>query len=194
MLAGGSVWGSGEQVAVSKSLDDEISSSTYPRLLGTACLDQCSPAIRRIWEYWNGLRGTRQMPARKDIDPLDIAADLLPGILLTEVLQAPPWLRYRLVGTAQVALRGRDPTGQPVQGNYMGAHLGIAGDDVMLNYRIVIEKRIPVYTYNPVAGALPGGGSLRQVPLRANSSLLMPLSSDNSRVDMVFCFSELEAP
>ena len=177
-----------------QSLDDLIQASSYPRLLGTAFLERCSPPIRRIWDYWDSRRGDRPLPGRRDIDPLSIPADLLPGIMLTEVLQAPPWLRYRLVGTAQVALRGRDPTGQPVQGNYMGAHLGIAGDDVMLNYRIVIEKRIPVYTYNPVAGALPGGGSLRQVPLRANSSLLMPLSSDGTSVDMVLCYSELEAP
>lgn len=174
------------------SLDDAVRASPYPRLLGTAFLDRCSPAIRRIWEYWNGCRGERDLPSRQDIDPLNIPADLLPGILLTEVLQEPPWLRYRLVGTAQVALRGRDPTGQPVAGNYMGAHLGVAGNDVMLNYRIIIEKRVPVYTYNPVVGVMPDGSSLRQAPLRANSSLLMPLSGDGSRVDMVFCYSEFD--
>jgi hypothetical protein len=179
---------------VEPSLDDVIRGSSYPRLLGTEFLTCCSPAIRRFWDYWNRCRGDRPMPGRQDIDPLDIPADLLPGILLTEVLQQPPWLRYRLVGTAQVALRGRDPTGQPVAGNYMGAHLGLPDEDVMLNYRIVIEKRIPVYTYNPVIGATPDGSSMRQQPMRANSSLLMPLSTDGSRVDMVFCFSELEAP
>ncbi|MCW0233085.1 MAG: PAS domain-containing protein [Ferrovibrio sp.] len=176
------------------SLDDEIRNSAYPRLIGTAFLDRCSPKIRRFWEYWDSRRGGKPMPGRHDIDPLDIPSDLLPGILLTEVLRQPPWLRYRLVGTAQVALRGRDPTGQPVQGNYMGSHLGVAGDDVMLNYRIVIEKRTPVYTYNPVVGALPDGSSLRASSLRANSSLLMPLSPDGETVDMVFCFSDLEDP
>jgi hypothetical protein len=179
---------------VEPSLDDVIRDSTYPRLLGTACLEVCSPAIRRFWDYWNSCRGDRPMPGRQDIDPLNIPSGLLPGILLTEVLQQQPWLRYRLVGTAQVALRGRDPTGQPVAGNYMGAHLGVPGNDVMLNYRIVIEKRIPVYTYNPIVGATPGGGSIRQQPMRAKSSLLMPLSSDGNRVDMVFCFSDLEGP
>lgn len=176
------------------SLDDLIQASPYPRLLGSAFLDRCSPPIRRIWEYWNSCRGDRPMPSRRDLDPLDIPADLLPGILLTEVLRAPPWLRYRLVGTAQVALRGRDPTGQPVAGNYMGAHLGVKADETMLNYRIVIEKQVPVYTYNPVIGMAPDGTSLRPSPLRANSSLLMPLSSDGISVDMVFCYSELDEP
>ena len=177
-----------------KSLDDLIQASSYPRLLGTDFLDRCSPPIRRIWDYWNSRRGDRPLPGRHDIDPLSIPRDLLPGILLTEVLREPPWLRYRLVGTAQVTLRGRDPTGQPVAGNYMGVHLGTKPDETMLNYRIVIERRVPVYTYNPVIGMIPDGSSLRQMPLRANCSLLMPLSSDGIGVDMVFCYTELEAP
>lgn len=179
---------------VSSSLDDEIAKSAYPRLMGEAFLDRCSPRIRRIWDYWNQKRGDRPMPSRQDIDPLDIPSDLLPGMLLTEVLKEPPWLRYRLVGTAQAALRGRDPTGQPVQSHYMGSHLGVTGDEVMLNYRIVIEKRTVVYTYNPVSGAGPDGSSLRQAPLQAKSSILMPLSSDGETVDMVFCFTDLENP
>jgi len=176
------------------SLDDAIRASRHPRVLGPGFLDQCSPRVRRIYEYWDGKRAGRPMPARRDIDPLDIPTDLLPGIVLTEVLPAAPWLRYRLVGTAQVVLRGRDPTGQPVRDHYMGVHLGVTGDDVMLNYRIVIEMKTLVYTHNPVAGALPDGSSLRQAPLRAKSSLLMPLSGDGETVDMVFCYTDLENP
>lgn len=177
---------------MSSTLDDEIRKSTYPRIVGFGFLGNCSPKIRRMWEYWNAQRGDRLMPSRQDIDPLQMPRDLLPCILLTEVLPEAPWLRYRLVGTAQAALRGRDPTGQPVQGNYMGAHLGIPGDDVMLNYRIVIEKRTVVYTYNPIIGAMPDGSSMRQMPWHASSSVLMPLSSDGDNVDMVFCFSDLD--
>jgi hypothetical protein len=181
-------------VAVSRSLDEEIRYSTYPRLIGTGFLDCCSPRIRRIWEYWDRQRGARPMPARHDIDPLGIPSDLLSGVLLTEVLKEAPWLRYRLVGTGQAALRGHDPTGQPVQNHYMGVHLGVGGNEVMLNYRIVIEKKTLVYTQNPISGALPDGSSLRQTPLHAKSSLLMPLSGDGETVDMVFCYTDLEIP
>lgn len=177
----------------SQSLDEIIRNSDRPRLLGTAFLDRCGPPIRRIWEYWDSRRQGRAMPARRDIDPIEIPSELLPGIVLTEVLREAPWLRYRLLGTAQVALRGRDPTGQPVAGNYMGSHLGVAGDDVMLNYRIVIEKKQPLYVYNPIIGALPDGSSMRQAPMRANSTILMPLSNDGEAVDMVFCYSEFGA-
>jgi hypothetical protein len=181
-------------MAVTRSLDEDIRNSAYPRLIGTDFLDRCSARIYRIWEYWDRQRGDRPMPARQDIDPLGIPSDLLSGVLLTEVLKEPPWLRYRLVGTAQAALRGRDPTGQPVQEHYMGVHLGVTGDEVLLNYRIVIEKKTLVYTQNPISGARPDGSSLRQSSLRAKSSLLMPLSSDGDSVDMVFCYTDLENP
>lgn len=177
---------------VTASLDEVIRNSTHPRLLGTDFLDQCSPSIRHIWEYWDSRRQGRPMPSRRDIDPIDIPADLLPAIVLTEVLTEAPWLRYRLVGTAQAALRGRDPTGLPVQGNYMGAHLGLPADNVMLNYRIVIEKKTTVYIYNPIVGARPDGRSMRLFPVRANSTVLMPLSGDGNRVDMVLSFSDLD--
>ena len=175
-------------------LDDLIQASSYPRLLGTDFLDRCSPPIRRIWDYWNSRRGDRPLPGRHDIDPLNIPRDLLPGILLTEVLREPPWLRYSLVGTAQVALRGRDPTGQPVDGNYLGAHQGLPGDNVILNYRIVIEKKTVVYVYNPLPGPAPGGSSLTQRIVRGNGTVLMPLSNDGDSVDTVFCFSDLDQP
>lgn len=176
------------------SLDDAIRTSTHPRILGPAFLDRCSPRVRRIYEYWDEQRGDRAMPARRDIDPLSIPRDLLPGIVLTEVLREPPWLRYRLVGTAQVALRGSDPTGQPVDGNYLGAHQGLPGDNVILNYRIVIEKKTVVYVYNPLPGPAPGSSSLTQRIVRGNGTVLMPLSNDGDSVDTVFCFSDLDQP
>lgn len=166
----------------------------HPRIVGPAFLDRCSPRVRRIYEYWNAKRGGRVMPARRDIDPLSIPRDLLPGIVLTEVLQEPPWLRYRLVGTAQVALRGSDPTGQPVEGNYLGVRQGQPGDNVMLNYRIVIEKKTVVYVYNPLPGPTPDGSSLNQRAIRGNGTVLMPLSNDGETVDTVFCFSDLDLP
>ncbi|HLT76481.1 MAG TPA: PAS domain-containing protein [Ferrovibrio sp.] len=170
-----------------------IRRSTHPRLLGTAFLAQCSPRIRRFWDYWNARRGGRAMPSRRDIDPTEIP-DLLPYIVLTDVLAEPPFLRYRLVGTKQVAVRGRDPTGQPVRGNYIGHHLGDTEDEVLLNYRIVIEGRIAVYDANPILGPQDAGSSLLQRPVRERGTLLLPLSSDGENVDVVFCCADIETP
>ncbi|MFN4275977.1 MAG: PAS domain-containing protein [Ferrovibrio sp.] len=175
------------------SLDDAIAASTHPRLLTTDFLKICSPRIRRFWEYWVAKRGDRPMPSRRDIEPTEIP-DLLPYIVLTEVLREPPYLRYRLVGTKQVAVRGHDPTGEPVRGHYIGHHLGQEEDEVLLNYRIVIERHSLVYDYNPTLGPIAETGSFGIKPVRELGTLLLPLSSDGETVDMVFCCADIEVP
>lgn len=177
-------------------LDEAISRSTHSRLLTLDFLDQCSPRIRRTWDYWTEKRGARPMPSRRDIDPAEIP-DLLPYLVLTEVLAEPPFLRYRLVGTKQVAIRGHDPTGQPVRGHYIGHHidnrLGNVEDEVLLNYRIVIERQQFVYSYRKVAGPdVAGDSSFGIKPVTGNGTLLLPLSSDGRHVDMVFSCTDIE--
>ncbi|WP_341705558.1 PAS domain-containing protein [Ferrovibrio sp.] len=172
-------------------LDDAIARSSHPRMLTLDFLEHCSPRIRRTWDYWNAKRGTRPMPARRDIDPAEIP-DLLPYLVLTEVLPAAPFLRYRLVGTKQVAIRGHDPTGLPVRGHYIGHHLGNDEDEVMLNYRIVIEGRRFVYDYDATTGPERDDSSFGNRPVREHGTLLLPLSGDGETVDMVFCCADIE--
>ena len=176
-------------------LDDAIARSTHPRLLTLDFLAYCSPRIRRTWDYWNAKRGDRPMPSRRDIDPTEIP-DLLPYLVLTEILPEAPFLRYRLVGTKQVAIRGHDPTGQPVRGNHIGHHMddrvSNVEDEVMLNYRIVREGRRFVYSYRRVAGPESAGGSFSMKPVTGNGTLLLPLSNDGVTVDMVFSCTDIE--
>jgi hypothetical protein len=74
------------------------------------------------FSYWQGLRRGRLMPARRDIDPLDIGA-LLPNVVLLDVIHQPATepvqgvsagldLRFRLVGTEVAARSARDYTGR----------------------------------------------------------------------------------
>ena len=176
-------------------LDDAIAGSTHARLLTLEFLDRCSVRIRRTWNYWTEKRGRRLMPARSDIDPAEIR-DLLPYLVLTEVLSVPPFLRYRLVGTKQVAIRGHDPTGQPVRGNHIGHHMDDRISDieaeVLLNYRIVTEGRRFVYSYRRVAGPDAASGSFGLKPVTGSGTLLLPLSSDGETVDMIFSCTDIE--
>lgn len=176
-------------------LDDAIARSSHPRLLTLDFLDHCSPRIRRAWDYWTTRRGERPMPSRRDIDPAEIP-DLLPYLVLTEVLSEPPFLRYRLVGTKQVAIRGHDPTGRPVSGHYIGHHIdnsvGNVEGEVLLNYRIVIERRQFVYSYRRVPGPENGAMGSFSRPVTGNGTLLLPLSGDGASVDMVFSCTDIE--
>jgi hypothetical protein len=61
--------------------------------------------------YWESTRGARDIPARRDIDPTEIAPELLPYLMLLDVTDAGAGFRVRLAGTAVVARCGRDATG-----------------------------------------------------------------------------------
>lgn len=65
---------------------------------------------KQVFEYWESCRGTRAMPARADIDPVDIPK-LLPHIGLIDVLDGGQRFYYRLVGTNMNRVFGTDFTG-----------------------------------------------------------------------------------
>ena len=64
--------------------------------------------------YWNDLRGERRMPSSSEINPLEIGTALLPWIFLLDVIEdaGSRDYFYRLAGTSNVELVGRDPTGR----------------------------------------------------------------------------------
>ena len=65
--------------------------------------------LMSLHSYWCAKKGSRRMPSRKDIDPIEIPT-LLPHLLLFELHEGR--LRYRLTGSVTVDLFGRDPTGK----------------------------------------------------------------------------------
>jgi hypothetical protein len=62
-----------------------------------------------LFDYWERKRGARNMPARGDIDPLEMPPRLLPQVQLVELGERGR-LRLRLIGTAIVDAVGKDPT------------------------------------------------------------------------------------
>jgi hypothetical protein len=74
--------------------------------------------LGRVLVYWEERRGSRRMPARRDLDPVDLAP-VLPHLQLIDVV-LPDRFRYRLVGTALVDAFGRDYTGRFVDELLLG--------------------------------------------------------------------------
>jgi len=74
------------------------------------------PHLALFLAYWRGLRiAAGRLPRRRDIDPLAMPRDLLPGIGLFDMLPQPDggWrIRYRLLGTAHALAVQRDLTGR----------------------------------------------------------------------------------
>lgn len=133
------------------------------------------PALRALFDYWSARRGGAGLPARRDIDPLDIPA-LLPHLMLIDVQSAAahtPELRFRLVGTALVRHFGRDTTGLPVEEGYMGSDWG----KILPDYRYVISRRRPCLRHNRGVGRDRRSFDYKR--------LLLPLAADGDAVDMI---------
>lgn len=131
------------------------------------------PLLRRLFHYWSGKKAGRDLPARQDIDPVEIGPEILPHIMLTDVLENGR-LRYRLAGTAVEAV-----TGQSLSGHYLDELLRPPYRDYILAlYSEAIEKRCALYTESlyPLHGTQPE---------RLTKRLMMPLASEDGAVMMV---------
>lgn len=152
----------------------------YQRLTDLTFLERCSAATARFYHYWEGLRRGRAAPSRHDVDPADIK-ELLPGIVLIDIVSFPDEMRYRLVGTAAASVRSRDPTGRLVTEVYSATEL----PDVVENYRLVIEEMRPVFDWDGVRSDHNARGE--------RETLMLPLSSDGISVDKVIAFVDVYA-
>lgn len=70
------------------------------------------PILGPVLAYWARKRGSRLMPCKRDIDPVEIPSRLLPHLQIIEVIDAGARFRYRLVGGASVQAHGQDYTGK----------------------------------------------------------------------------------
>jgi hypothetical protein len=138
----------------------------------------CHPNTRAIYEYWLAKRGARQMPARADIDPLDMPRGLLPGITLVDVVPDERRYVYRLVGTEDVEVRGQDPTGKSVVEGFFGPSL----DDVLGSYDRVVSSRAPFL--DPTHFKSTNGRYMTE------ETIFLPLSDDGINVNIILVFSQ----
>jgi hypothetical protein len=130
--------------------------------------------IACLYEYWASLRGDRQMPGRRDVDPLEVPRGYLPSLMLIDVLHDPRRYRYRLVGTNVVGATGQDRTGRYFdEVPFFKEHPA-----VIQEYETVVETHQPMHSLEPFTNLI--NGSVYEV-----DRLLLPLSNDEWRVDTV---------
>jgi hypothetical protein len=124
------------------------------------------PILGPAYAYWCGKCRDDRLPRRRDIDPTEIPR-LLPYLLITELVNGGPRLRYRLVGTAIVAAYGGEFTGKYCDEVYPPERRA----SEVANYRLICERRQPLllrhYYLSP-----------RRLPLVCHR-LVMPLSDDD---------------
>ena len=97
-----------------------------------------SQRIRRLNVYWQA-RANGKVPSRSEIDPVDVR-DLLPNLVMIDVIGDPARFRYRLVGTRVVQYTGFDFTGRCID------EMVFQGRDFILEcYRRMLAEKRPVF-------------------------------------------------
>ena len=142
-------------------------------------LADCHSSLRDLYDYWNRRRGTRQMPARGDLDPIDLKA-VLPLLMLVDVVSDERRYVYRLVGTREVEMRGTDPTGKAVK----DAFYAESAEESAWYLDQVVRTREPVLyrgTYQPLS-----------TRTQREDVLFLPLSQDGKTVNMVMILGHID--
>lgn len=130
--------------------------------------------LARFYDYWLALCGERPLPARRDVDPVQVPRGYLSNLMLIDVLHDPRRYRYRLVGANVVEATGANRTGQFFdQVTFFDRHPA-----VIPHYERVVDTRVPHYSFEPFTNLQ--SGSTYEV-----DRLLLPLSSDGQLVDTI---------
>ncbi len=138
-----------------------------------------APRLKEAFAYWQSKLAGRSMPARRDIDPVEMP-QLLAYLMLIDVLPAPLDFRYRLIGTEIRAIIARDYTGlrfSQVPGKDRGSVVWSNCEEVVLSKA-------------PLSRAPPYVGPERD--LRRCGNVLLPLSEDGSEVSMILLVVNFE--
>ncbi|HUC61069.1 MAG TPA: PAS domain-containing protein [Alphaproteobacteria bacterium] len=133
-----------------------------------------SEKLEDLYRYWLLKKGRRPAPARAEIWPEEMRG-FLPYLFLVDVIGEPPRFRFRLVGTKVVEACGADHTGD----FFEDAALETRGGERVDEYRLAVAGRHPM---------------ARRWTLDTEDDrhlqcerLILPLSADGERVDMLLC-------
>jgi hypothetical protein len=130
------------------------------------------PVVRQLLTFWDQSRGARSMPAKADIDPLQLGSKLLPHIMLIDLVENGTRLRYRLCGTAVAEAAGTDLAGKHVDELNANPAYTRYIDGL---YRRCIEAKRPIYSES---GYVAHSSTVRRTTRR----LICPLSDDGATI------------
>jgi len=129
------------------------------------------PDLHRLYDYWAARCRDGRLPARTDIDPLDLPF-VLGDLLLVEVQRGPLRFRYRLIGTNIV-----QPPALDMNGRFVDEHPDV-------EFR---KQALSVYT-QVATTARPLSirhDAIMDKRVRRHQTLLLPLASDGVTVDLI---------
>ncbi len=126
---------------------------------------------RRLLAYWMSSASDAGLPARDDIDPIDMTF-ILGNVVLINVLRDPLRFQYRLIGTNLTAFLGVDLTGTNVDQH----------PDRAFREMIIPTLEEVVETGEPFAMRVD---SIIDDRVRQFEAVSLPMASDGRTVDMI---------
>jgi hypothetical protein len=135
--------------------------------------------VRQLYEHWLGLRpGPGILPGRQHFDPVVLPVSVLPFLWLADIERTPLRFRYRLLGTEQVRVFGRDYTGHWID----EAHPDFVGSAAYDQFVAAAERGEVGYRCgNPLI--------IPPKDYRSMERLILPLARDGRAVDMLLAIS-----
>ncbi|HTW51624.1 MAG TPA: PAS domain-containing protein [Stellaceae bacterium] len=139
------------------------------------------PRLRQLYDYWNGKRGDRRMPARADLDPLDIRF-AIGDVVMADVIDGdPPRFRIRLHGTNLAERTNFDLTGKMLDDMPAPEFREL----VTRSFRKVIRSHEPLHAL---------AERLLDDRMQHYEAIILPLSRDGERVDRLMVGMIFEPP
>ncbi len=102
---------------------------------------QMSDGLRRVYDYWQQLRGEKQMPQWSAFDWMELPVDVIPWCVVVDVTQDSLDFIYRFWGTARTALQGKDYTGLSIR----DVTPNELSRKIFDEYSMIAEKGLPVH-------------------------------------------------
>ena len=150
---------------------EDVSPEEVERRIGAS-----HETVRAMFDYWRRKRAGRPMPFRADIDPADLKPHL-PAMMLVDVVHDTRRFVYRLVGTHEVAGRGRDPTGLAVGEAFYAGSV----EEALAAYEYVAREKRPFCFRDPYV--TPDGWEERE------DTVYLPLTRDGASVGVILVYA-----
>jgi hypothetical protein len=167
------------------TIDRRILIDPHGAVLSAGCkvstvkgLEQASNETQRVFDSWCRWKPTGRLPRLNEIYP-DRLGDIIPAVLVADVLESEQDYRYRIVGELEAETRCSDPTGRTVRQVY-GSRPDVM-EFCLESYDLATASPWGIIDFSIEASANP-----RYLELE---TMFLPLSEDGARVTQILVYS-----